>query len=329
MADDKLMGPDVREGCTAILSLKIPHPQFGGQTKTKLGNSDVKGFVDSIVYERLTTYFEEHPGVAKIVVGKCVTAAHAREAAQKARELTRRKGALDSMSLPGKLADCQERDPAKAEIFIVEGDSAGGSCKSGRDRKSQAVLPLRGKVLNVEKARLDQMPKNREITTIVAALGAGIGEELDVTKARYHKIIIMSDADVDGSHICCLLLTLFYRYMRPLIEAGYIYIAQPPLYKVVKDKKTYYAYTDRQLEELYTTVGREGANQQRYKGLGEMNPEQLWETTLNIENRKLYQVTIDDAAQADQMFSVLMGDDVEPRREFIQAHAHEVVNLDI
>lgn len=329
MGEAKLTGPDVREGCTAIISLKLPHPQFEGQTKTKLGNSDVKGIVDSMTYESLITYFEEHPSVAKILVGKCLTAAHAREAAQKARELTRRKSSLESGNLPGKLADCQERDPAKSELFIVEGDSAGGSCKSGRDRKTQAILPLRGKVLNVEKARLDQILKNREITTLISAIGAGIGNEFDVSRVRYHKIILMADADVDGAHITCLLLTFFYRYMRSLIEKGYLYLAQPPLYKIVKEKQIHYAYTDQQLEQLYQQVGREGSSQQRYKGLGEMNPDQLWETTMSTDNRKLFRVTIEDAAQADEIFSILMGDDVEPRREFIQEHAHEVTNLDI
>ncbi len=327
--EEKLTGPDVREGLTAIISLKIPEPQFEGQTKTKLGNSEVKGLVDSAMYDFLTAYFEEHPAIAKIIVGKCTTAAKAREAARKARELTRRKSALDSGSLPGKLADCQERDPAKAELFIVEGDSAGGSCRQGRAREYQAVLPLKGKILNVEKARLDVIFKNVEITTLIAAIGAGVGNELDLSKVRYHKIILMADADVDGSHISCLLLTFFYRYMRPLIETGYLYLARPPLYKMTKNKQIYYAYNDMQKEEILKEIGNDGISLQRYKGLGEMNPEQLWETTLNKEDRKLFQVTIEDAAQADEIFSILMGEEVEPRREFIQEHAKEAKNIDV
>ncbi len=329
ISDEKLTGPDTREGLTAIISVKIPNPQFEGQTKTKLGNSEVKGLVDSIVYDTLSKFLEENPPIAKTIMGKCLQAAKAREAAQKARELTRRKSALDSGSLPGKLADCQERDPAQAEMFIVEGDSAGGSCLGGRDRKYQAILPLRGKVLNVEKARLENIYKNNEITTMIAAIGAGVGQEFDVSKARYHKIIILVDSDVDGSHISCLLLTLFYRYMRQLIERGYLYLANAPLYKIVKDKKIRYAYNDAQKEEILAEIGTENITIQRYKGLGEMNPEQLWETTLDKTRRKLERVTIQDAAQADQMFSVLMGEEVAPRRDFIMEHAKDVKNLDI
>ncbi len=328
ISDEKLTGPDTREGLTAIISVKIPQPQFEGQTKTKLGNSEVKGLVDSIVYETLTKFLEENPSIAKTIMGKCLQAAKAREAAQKARELTRRKSALDSGSLPGKLADCQERDPAKAEMFIVEGDSAGGSCLGGRDRKYQAILPLRGKVLNVEKARLENIFKNNEITTIITAIGANVGQEFDAKKVRYHKIIIMTDADVDGAHISCLLLTFFYRYMRPLIEAGYLYLAQPPLYKLVKEKKIQYAYSDAQKEKMIVEIG-EGATIQRYKGLGEMNAEQLWETTLDKTRRKLEKITIQDAADADQIFSMLMGEEVGPRRDFILEHAKDVKNLDI
>ncbi|MBI1972811.1 DNA topoisomerase IV subunit B, partial [Candidatus Woesearchaeota archaeon] len=320
--------PDVREGMVAIIALKIPEPQFEGQTKTKLGNSDVKGLVDSVVYEKFTAYLEEHPAIAKIIMGKCLQAAKAREAAQKARELTRRKSALESGSLPGKLADCQERDPAKAEMFIVEGDSAGGSCLGGRDRKYQAILPLRGKVLNVEKARLENIFKNNEITTMISAIGGNVGQEFDINKVRYHKIIIMVDSDVDGSHISCLLLTFFYRYMRPLIERGYLYLANAPLYRIAKDKKILYGYSDAQKEKIIAEIGTD-VSIQRYKGLGEMNPEQLWETTLDKTRRKLECVTIQDAAEADEIFSVLMGEEVAPRREFIMEHAKDVKNLDI
>ncbi|MEK6903912.1 MAG: DNA topoisomerase (ATP-hydrolyzing) subunit B [Nanoarchaeota archaeon] len=329
ITDERLTGPDTREGLTAIISVKIPHPQFEGQTKTKLGNSDVKGLVDSIVYDTLAKYLEEKPAITKIIIGKCLQAAKAREAAQKARELTRRKSALDSGSLPGKLADCQERDPAKAEMFIVEGDSAGGSCLGGRDRKYQAILPLRGKVLNVEKARLENIYKNNEITTIIAAIGANVGQEFDVNKVRYHRIIILADSDVDGAHISCLLLTFFYRYMRPLIERGYLYLANSPLYKITKDKKDHYAHSDAQKENIIIQIGNDGIAVQRYKGLGEMNPEQLWETTLDKTRRKLERITIQDAAEADEMFSVLMGEEVAPRRDFIMEHAKDVKNLDI
>jgi len=325
----KLSSDDLREGLAAVISVKLLEPQFEGQTKAKLGNSNVKGIVDSIVTERLSSFLEENPAIAKTMVGKCVNAAKAREAARKARELTRRKGALNHGSLPGKLADCSERDPAKSEIYIVEGDSAGGSTKQGRDRKFQAVLPLRGKILNVEKARLNRIFANEEITTMITAIGTGIGEEFNINKARYHKIIIMADADVDGAHIRTLLLTFLYRYMEPLVEAGYIYIAQPPLYKVVKNKKTHYIYNDEKLEELFNEIGRDGCNLQRYKGLGEMNPKQLWETTMDPQNRILVQVTLEDAVEADKIFTILMGDQVEPRKNFIQEHAKEVVNLDV
>ncbi len=326
---ESLEGDDVREGLTAILSVKIPDPQFEGQTKMKLGNSEVKGIVESGMYEKLTEFFLENPKVAEVCIQKAVLAAQAREAARKARELTRRKGLLESFNLPGKLADCQERDPAKAELFIVEGNSAGGSAKQGRRREFQAVLPLRGKILNVEKARLDQMLKNEGIRTLIQAIGASVGEEFDVSKVRYHKIVTAADADVDGQHITTLLLTLFFRYMRPLIDTGYVYIAQPPLYKIRKGKDTYYAYTERQREDLGKQLGDKGVVYQRFKGLGEMNAEELWETTMDPDRRVLKQVTIDDAASADALFSVLMGEAVEPRRQYIQDHAKEVVNLDI
>ncbi|MDO8628431.1 MAG: DNA topoisomerase (ATP-hydrolyzing) subunit B [Nanoarchaeota archaeon] len=328
LTDTKLSGDDTKEGLTAIISMKIPNPQFEGQTKTKLGNSEIKGMVDSAVYEQLTTYLEEHPHTAKIIINKIILAAQAREAARKARELTRRKSVLDSGSLPGKLSDCQERDPARAEIFIVEGDSAGGSSIMARNRENQAILPLRGKILNVEKARLDKMLKNEQITILLAALGTSIGEDFDLAKTRYHKIILMTDADVDGAHISCLLLTLFYRHLRPLIQAGYIYLAMPPLYKVSKGKQHWYCFNDKELEELLATIGKE-VTIQRYKGLGEMNPDQLRETTMNEETRKLKKITIEDAALADEMFSTLMGEEVEPRRKFIEEHATYVKNLDV
>lgn len=327
--DIKLSNDDLREGLAVVVSVKVLDPQFEGQTKTKLGNSEVKGIVDSIVSERLSIYLEENPSDARAILEKCVNAAKAREAARKARELTRRKGALSSSSLPGKLSDCSERDPAKSEIYLVEGDSAGGSTKQGRDRGFQAVLPLRGKILNVEKARLSKIFANEEITTMMTAIGTGIGDEFDVTKIRYHKVILMADADVDGAHIRTLLLTFFYRYMKPLIEAGHVYIAQPPLYKVTKNKKAYYIYDDKKLEELYEEIGQDGCSLQRYKGLGEMNPKQLWETTMDPANRIIVQVTLEDAVEADKIFTILMGDQVEPRRNFIHEHAKEVVNLDI
>jgi len=327
--DFSLSGEDIREGLTAVISVKLFDPQFEGQTKTKLGNTEVRGIVDSVVSENLTQFLEENPAVARKIVEKAISASRAREAARKARELTRRKNALETNSLPGKLADCSVKDPAISELFIVEGDSAGGSAKQGRDRRFQAVLPLRGKILNVEKARLDKILGNEEIRTIITALGTGIGEDFDLSKARYHKIIIMTDADVDGAHIRTLLLTFFYRYMRHLIEAGYVYIAQPPLYLVKKNKKHNYVYDDKELEKLLNEIGRDGVSLQRYKGLGEMNPEQLWETTMNPETRTLLQVNLEDAVEADEIFTILMGDRVEPRREFIEYHAHMVRNLDI
>ncbi len=327
-SDQALSGEDVREGLTAILNIRLPEPQFEGQTKTKLGNSEVKGIVEKIVNKKLGEYLLENPRVGKIAIEKSILASQARAAARKARELTRRKGFLEGMSLPGKLADCSERDPAKSELFIVEGPSAGGSAKQGRDRTFQAVLPLKGKILNVEKARLDKILKNEEIRTLITALGTNIKDEFDIEKARYHHIIITTDADVDGSHIRTLLLTFFYRYMRPLIEAGYIYIAQPPLYRLSKGKSVTYAYTEKEKEEYLKDDGK-GVRIQRYKGLGEMNPHQLWETTMDPETRIMKIVTIEDAVKADLLFNILMGEAVEPRREFIEAHAKEVVNLDI
>ncbi|GMA50736.1 DNA gyrase subunit B [Alicyclobacillus contaminans] len=327
--EDKLTGDDVREGLTAIVSVKVPEPQFEGQTKTKLGNSEVRGIVESLFADKLQIFFDENPSVARKIVEKSVTAARAREAARKARELTRRKNALEVSSLPGKLADCSSKDASVSELYLVEGDSAGGSAKQGRDRNFQAILPLRGKIINVEKARLDKILSNQEIRAIITALGTGIGDDFDITKARYHKVVIMTDADVDGSHIRTLLLTLFYRFMKPLIDAGYVYIAQPPLYKITKGKSIRYAYSDRELEAVLQEVGRQGVNIQRYKGLGEMNPSQLWETTMDPEARTLLQVTMEDAMEADMIFTTLMGDKVEPRREFIEEHAQFVRNLDI
>ncbi len=323
-----LQGNDVREGLTAVLSVKLPEPQFEGQTKTKLGNSEVKGAVESLAYEKLSEYLLENPRVAEAILEKAILAAEAREAARHARELTRRKGLLEGSSLPGKLADCQENDPAKSELFIVEGPSAGGSAKQARDRSFQAVLPLKGKILNVEKARLDRMLRSEEIRTLITAVGTGIGEDFDLNKARYHKVVLMSDSDVDGSHIRTLLLTLLFRYMRPLIEAGYVYIAQAPLYRLKKGNTTNYVFTDREKVKHAEEMGR-GTSVQRFKGLGEMNPEELWETTMNPATRVLKQVTIEDAVRADELFTILMGDSVEPRRDFIQAHAQEVLNLDI
>ena len=324
-----LSGEDVREGLTCVISLKIREPQFEGQTKTKLGNSEVRGIVDSIVSEGLNEYFEENPAITKRVLDKAVMASRAREAARKARELTRRKNALEVNSLPGKLADCSIKDPEKAEIYIVEGDSAGGSAKQGRDRRFQAILPLRGKILNVEKARLDKIYSNAEIRTMITAFGSGIGDEFDISKRRYGKIIIMPDADVDGAHIRTLLLTFFYRYMKPLIERGHVYIAQPPLYQIRKGKKHWYTFSDEELEAKLNEVGRDGVNVQRYKGLGEMNPEQLWETTMDPETRTMLRVDMEDAQEADELFNILMGDKVEPRRQFIEEHAKYVRNLDI
>ena len=323
----KLSGSDVKEGLTTIISIKIPNPQFEGQTKTKLGNSNVKGLVSKIVYKELGIFFEENPSITKSIIEKAQLAARAREASRKARDLARRKGILSSSSLPGKLADCQEKDPSKCELFLVEGDSAGGSAKSGRIRSTQAILPLRGKIINVEKARMDKIFKNNEITTIISALGTGIGDEFNIEKARYHKLIIMTDADVDGQHIACLLLTFFYRHMKELIEHGYLYIAMPPLYKATKGKQSWYLMNDKELKALYEKEGE--LTLQRYKGLGEMNPEQLWETTLDPENRYLKQVLIEDAIAADEMFSTLMGDDVVPRRNFIFENAKFVKRLDV
>jgi DNA gyrase subunit B len=326
--DENLSGEDVREGLTAVISLKIEEPQFEGQTKTKLGNSEVRGIVDSIVSDRLSEFFEENPAITKKIIEKSVMSARARDAARKARELTRRKNALEISSLPGKLADCSMKDPMQTEIYLVEGDSAGGSAKQGRDRRFQAILPLRGKILNVEKARLDKILNSDEIRVMITAFGNGIAEDFDLEKSRYGKIIIMTDADVDGAHIRTLLLTFFYRYMKPLIEAGRIYIAQPPLYLVKKGRESWYLYSDDEMNKLLTRIGRENINVQRYKGLGEMNPDQLWETTMNPEGRTLLQVELGDAMAADEMFTVLMGDKVEPRRKFIEDHAHDVRNLD-
>lgn len=323
-----LQGEDVREGLAGVISVRIPEPQFEGQTKTKLGNSEVKGLVDSILTEKLSTYLDENPPIAKIIIQKIISASKAREAAKKARELTRRKGLLESSSLPGKLADCASRDPSKTEVFIVEGDSAGGSSKQGRNREFQAILPLRGKILNVEKARLHNILKNNEIITLITALGTGIGDDFTIEKARYHKIIIMTDADVDGSHIRTLLLTFFFRYMKPLIDAGYMYIAQPPLYKVSKGKQSGYAGSEKEKDLLVAEFG-DGVSIQRYKGLGEMNPRQLWDTTMDPSVRKMKQVTIEDAVVANKVFEMLMGDDVEPRRAFIEEHAKDVDELDI
>lgn len=327
--ENNLSGEDVREGLTAVISVKVLNPQFEGQTKTKLGNSEVKGITDTVVSEGLRVYLEEHPAEAKRIIEKATTANRAREAARKARELTRRKNALEISSLPGKLADCSEKDPAMTEIYLVEGDSAGGSAKQGRDRRYQAILPLRGKILNVEKARLDKILANAEIRSMITAFGTGIGEEFNLDKSRYHKIIIMTDADVDGAHIRTLLLTFFYRYMKPLIEDGRVYIAQPPLYQIKKGKSHWYVYSDAEMTAKLDEIGRDNITIQRYKGLGEMNPEQLWETTMNPENRTILQVSLEDSIEADKIFSVLMGDKVEPRRKFIEDNAKMVRNLDL
>lgn len=323
----KLGGEDLREGLVAVISVKLPDPQFEGQTKTRLGNSAIRGIIESLVSEGLAEYFEENPQAAMTIVEKAAEALRAREAARKAKELTRRKNALGSGGLPGKLADCSDNDPSKCEIYIVEGESAGGSAKQGRNRHFQAILPLRGKILNVERARLDKILKNTEIRNMIVALGTGIGDEFDIVKARYHKVVIMTDADVDGSHIRTLILTFFYRYMKPLIDAGYIYIAQPPLYQVKKGKQVNYAYSDDQLNRIVKDLAKPTI--QRYKGLGEMNPEQLWETTMNPEKRTMLKVTLEDAVEADRIFTILMGDQVEPRREFIEIHARDVKNLDV
>jgi len=327
--EENLTGDDVREGLTAVVSVKLLTPQFEGQTKTKLGNTEIRGVVDSVVAEALAEFFEERPATARAIVEKCLSAARAREAARKAKELTRRKTALEVSSLPGKLADCSLREPDLCELFLVEGESAGGSAKQGRDRRFPAIMPLRGKILNVEKARLDKILANEEIRAMITALGTGVGDDFDASKLRYRKVVAMTDADVDGAHIRTLLLTFFYRYMRPLIENGNVYIAQPPLFRVRQGKKDFYAYSERELEAILQKVGRQGVTVQRYKGLGEMNAEQLWETTMNPETRTILQVSLEDAMAADEIFTTLMGDKVEPRREFIQQHAKEVTDLDI
>ncbi|WP_296969312.1 MULTISPECIES: DNA topoisomerase (ATP-hydrolyzing) subunit B [Tepidanaerobacter] len=329
--DANLSGEDVREGLTAVISVKLANPQFEGQTKTKLGNSEIRSLVDTVVGEGISRFLEENPAIARVIAEKALGAARAREAARKARELTRRKTALEHTALPGKLADCRERDPRLCELYLVEGDSAGGSAKQGRDPQIQAILPLRGKILNVEKARMDKILNNEEIRSIITALGTGIGEEFDIEKLRYHKIILMADADVDGAHIRTLLLTFFYRYMQPLIEAGKIYIAQPPLYRVVLGKKDYYAFDDHELSRILESLGnsRDRAEIKRFKGLGEMAAEQLWETTMNPETRTILKVSLEDAVVADEIFTILMGDKVEPRRQFIFEHAAEVQNLDV
>ena len=328
--DSNLQGEDIREGITAVISVKVKEPQFEGQTKTKLGNSNVTGIVQSMVNEALSEFLEENPAVAKAILEKCVSASRAREAARKARELVRRKTALETTTLPGKLADCSSKKAEECEVYIVEGDSAGGSAKQGRDRRFQAILPLWGKMLNVEKSRADKIYGNDKLNPVIVAVGAGIGAEFDITKIRYGKVIIMADADVDGAHIRTLLLTFFFRYMRPLIENGNVYLAQPPLYKLSKrGMKDIYCYTDEDMEKSLAEIGRDGVSIQRYKGLGEMNPEQLWDTTMNPETRILVKVTMDDAIKADETFSILMGDDVAPRRKFIEDNAKYVKNLDI
>ena len=327
-SDKSLSGEDVREGMTAVISVKLQEAQFEGQTKTKLGNSEARSATEAMMSDAFTAYLEQNPGVGKIILEKAFSASRAREAARKARELTRRKTALENTKLPGKLADCSEKNNIYTEIYIVEGDSAGGSAKQGRDRRFQAILPLWGKMLNVEKARIDKVIGNEKLLPVITALGAGIGEEFDVAKLRYGKIIIMADADVDGSHIRTLLLTFFFRYMRPLVEQGHVFLAQPPLYKVSKGKNEKYAYTDEQLQTVLAEIG-DGASIQRYKGLGEMNPEQLWETTMDPEKRTMLKVTLEDAIEADRIFTVLMGEEVEPRREFIEQNAKYVVNLDV
>ena len=328
--DNNLSGDDIREGLTAIINVRLLNPQFEGQTKTKLGNSDIRGIVDSIVGEGLSTFLEQNPSIAKKILEKAILASQAREAARRARELTRRKSALDITPLPGKLSDCSVTDPSLCELYLVEGDSAAGSAKQGRDRKYQAILPLGGKILNVEKARLDKILNHEEIRMIITALGTSIAEDFDLAKSRYHKVIIMADADIDGSHIRTLLLTFFFRYMQPLVAAGYLYIAQPPLYLVKKGKTERYAYNDEELEKVFKDLGRgPGVNIQRYKGLGEMNPDQLWDTTMNPQNRILLQVKLEETMAADEIFTILMGDKVEPRRDFIERYARQVTNLDV
>ena len=327
--NDSLTGEDCREGLTAVISVKVSTPQFEGQTKMKLGNSEVRGIVEGITGDKLAEFFEENPAVAHIILDKAILSSKARDAARKARELTRRKGLLESTALPGKLADCSSREPDKSELYLVEGDSAGGSAKGARNREFQAILPLRGKILNVEKARMDKILKNEEILAMITAIGTGISEEFNIENARYHRIILMTDADVDGEHIRTLLLTFFFRYMKQIIEKGYLYIAQPPLYKIQKGKTIEYAFNDRERNQLMKKFGDTGVNIQRYKGLGEMNPEQLWETTMDPQRRLMLKVTIDDAMEADQLFTILMGEAVEPRKEFIEVHAKDVQNLDI
>ena len=327
--EENLSGEDVREGLVAIVSVKLADPQYEGQTKTKLGNSEIRGFVEGVVNQKLAEFLEENPGEAKQIISKTVQAAHARQAARKARDLTRRKSILENTTLPGKLADCSIRDPASCELYLVEGDSAGGSAKQARDRSFQAILPLRGKILNVERARLNKILSNTEIQAIICACGTSLADEFDLTAARYHKLIIMTDADVDGAHIRTLILTFLFRNMVELIDAGYVYIAQPPLYRVMHKRQDYYAFNDAQLEELFSRIGRQGTTLQRFKGLGEMNPEQLWETTMNPDKRTLLQVTVDDAALADETFTMLMGDNVEPRRDFITENARYVRTLDV
>ncbi|MEG0339042.1 MAG: DNA topoisomerase (ATP-hydrolyzing) subunit B [Oscillospiraceae bacterium] len=326
--DENLQGNDVREGLTAVISVKLTDAQFEGQTKAKLGNTEVRGLVEGMVYEKLKEMFEENPGVAKAIYEKALNAAKAREAAKRARELVRRKSALENSRMPGKLADCREKDPSKTEIYIVEGDSAGGSAKMGRDSNIQAILPLWGKMLNVEKARLDRVYGNEKMMPVVTALGCGLGDDFDISRLRYHKVFIMADADVDGSHICTLMLTFFFRFMRPLLDGGHVYIAQPPLFKLAKGKEINYAYNDAEMAEFSLKMGQ-GVKINRYKGLGEMNPEQLWETTMNPDNRVIVQISVDDAAKADECFTILMGDKVEPRKEFIEQNAQYVKNLDV
>jgi DNA gyrase subunit B len=331
-SDSNLSGDDAREGLTAVISVKLPEPQFEGQTKAKLGSAEVKGQVQAVLADGLIQYLEENPGDGRRIIEKCLTASRAREAARKARDLVLRKGALDGLSLPGKLADCQERDPERSEIFIVEGDSAGGSAKQGRDRRFQAILPLRGKVLNVEKARLDRIVASENVRPLIIALGAGIegiGDSFDLTKLRYHRVIIMTDADVDGAHIRTLLLTLFYRHMPLMIEAGYLYIAQPPLYRISTGKVTRYAQTEKEREAITKQMNAKNVSVQRFKGLGEMNAEQLWETTMNPETRTLLRVDSENAAAADEIFTMLMGEKVAPRKDFIKSEARKVQNLDI
>ena len=328
-SDANLTGEDVREGLTAVISVKLQEPQFEGQTKTKLGNVEMRPFVESATEELLEVYFEEHAAEAEALINKSINAAKAREAARRARELVRRKGAMDVASLPGKLADCSDRNPANCELYLVEGQSAGGTAKQGRDRHFQAILPLRGKIINVEKARLDKIIANEEIRTMITALGTGIKEDFDLSKLRYHKIVIMTDADVDGAHIRTLLLTFFYRYMSSLLEKGYVYIANPPLFQLKKGKRVEYAFSDDEKDKLIKEMGNDGITIQRYKGLGEMDAEQLWETTMNPETRIMRRVELEDAVIADEIFSILMGDKVEPRRDFIVSYARDVKNLDI